>query len=103
MEDRRLPGSEGTSDCTGNHAHLATAAHDVCDSLASGVLRTSLAGTVSALGKSLLRSCLGECELPVDGAIRQPFDPLPCEFLSRHGIAYEGGREEISEGTGNLV
>ncbi|OAE30810.1 hypothetical protein AXG93_857s1120 [Marchantia polymorpha subsp. ruderalis] len=63
---RRLQGSEETSDCTKNHAHLATAAYDICDGLASGVLRASLEWTEGALGKSLLRSCLGECELPVD-------------------------------------
>lgn len=101
MEDRRLPRPEETDDCTGHHAHLANAAHDLCHGLAGGVLRTSLEGTEGTMGKNLLRSCLSECELVVDGAVGQSFDSFPCEFLSRHGIAYKGRGEAISEGAKN--
>lgn len=102
MEDNGLYRSEEKGDCTGNHAHFATSAHDVCDGLAGRVLRTNLGRKGSTLDKDLLRSCLGKCELPVDGTTGQSSHYLPCEFLPRHGVAYEGGGEMISEGAGNL-
>ncbi|OAE26244.1 hypothetical protein AXG93_1007s1000 [Marchantia polymorpha subsp. ruderalis] len=69
MEDRRLQRSEETGNSVGHYAHPETGANNLCHGLASGVLRTSHEGTAGALGKNLLRSCLGECELPVDRAV----------------------------------
>ncbi|OAE35120.1 hypothetical protein AXG93_1059s1000 [Marchantia polymorpha subsp. ruderalis] len=101
MEDCRLQRSEEKGDRVGDHAHLTAGAHDLCDGLASRILRTHFEGTARILGKDLSRSCLGECRLLVDGTFDQSHHSLSGEFLSRNGIAYEGGGETISERAGN--
>ncbi|OAE32879.1 hypothetical protein AXG93_3052s1090 [Marchantia polymorpha subsp. ruderalis] len=102
VEDSGLHRSEEKSDCFGNYAYLATGAHNVRDGLASRIPRTNPEGTESTLGKDDLRSCLGECGLPVNGTVDQSHHSFSGEFLSRHGAAYERGGETNSKGVRNL-
>lgn len=54
MKDRVLQRSDKTCNCIGSHAHLATAAHDLCHCLAGRLLRVRFEGKVNTLGEDLL-------------------------------------------------
>lgn len=54
VEDRIIQGSDEARDRIRSHAHLATAAHDVCHGLAGRFLRAGYEGKSDTLGEDLL-------------------------------------------------
>ncbi|OAE25405.1 hypothetical protein AXG93_4620s2200 [Marchantia polymorpha subsp. ruderalis] len=70
MEDRRLPGSEETGDCTGDYAYLATGAHDLSQVKEPKTITVDFRGRSAKSGEA--KTAIGEEKKSVAPSVSTP-------------------------------